>query len=307
MPKQRPKRKAAEIAAQQIYNQRLYTHGGPQRHCIRRPLTTTDEEVRQLNSLANMTYSQMTPVGQGIPSHLHPSLQHIYPGSGYSSGYIPLTSLPYSPMGSIPGSSFAPSPMIIPMAPESPQKSNVYKKISRKEFEAQVARRLEDKIEHVLGKVDPGLEIIQREIQVKERLRLAVAKRQLASSTPVGVGGSPSGVSASIFYTPSTSPTPTSRNGTPVGSAFTPIRPDPQIHSITSTFLESAQQEMASLNLTPMAHQKPIEAAYSNILLGGVSSLPFPYGQLPHQAAQAHHYHLPTAHQLFYTGSVPPY
>lgn len=34
-----------------------------------------DEEVRRLNQVASMSYSQMTPVGQGIPAHIHPSLQ----------------------------------------------------------------------------------------------------------------------------------------------------------------------------------------------------------------------------------------
>jgi len=39
--------------------------------CFRR----VDEEVRRLNQVASMSYAQMTPVGQGIPAHIHPSLQ----------------------------------------------------------------------------------------------------------------------------------------------------------------------------------------------------------------------------------------
>jgi len=308
MPKQRPKRKAAEIATQQIYNQRLYN--GAQRHCMRR----VDEEVRRLNQVASMSYSQMTPVGQGIPAHIHPSLQHLYPGSGVSypsSGYsthIPLTSLPYSPMGPINAGPFNPSPMIVQMTPESPQKASHIKKLSKQEFEEQVARRLENKIEHVLGKVDPGIEILQREMLVKDRLRQAVAKRQ-ARMHPVSLANSPSRSSASIFYTPSPSPTPTSRLAlTPNGSssAFTPVIRN---ESLTSKFLESAQTEMASLQLTP--NMTPIQSAYSNILLGGSSSIPtYAYStgvQLPSTVTSQPYFHLPAHHQIFYTGSVPPF
>ncbi|CAG5095544.1 Oidioi.mRNA.OKI2018_I69.XSR.g14232.t1.cds [Oikopleura dioica] len=312
MPKQRPKRKAAEIATQQIYNQRLYN--GTQRHCMRR----VDEEVRRLNQVASLSYAQMTPVGQGIPPHIHPSLQHLYPGSGVSypsSGYsthIPLTSLPYSPMGPIAGGSFNPSPMIVQMTPESPQKASNIKKMTKQEFEEQVARRLENKIEHVLGKVDPGIEILQREMQVKDRLRQAVAKRQ-ARMPPASLGNSPS-TSASIFYTPSPSPTPTSRvTPNSSSSAFTPVIRN---ETLTSKFLESAQTEMASLQLTP--NITPIQSAYSNILLGGSSGFPTyatysgsvagAHGvQLPSTVTSQPYFHLPAHHQIFYTGSVPPY
>jgi hypothetical protein len=74
-------------------------------------------------------------------------------------------------MGPINAGPFNPSPMIVQMTPESPQKASHIKKLSKQEFEEQVARRLENKIEHVLGKVDPGIEILQREMLVKDRLR----------------------------------------------------------------------------------------------------------------------------------------
>ena len=181
-------------------------------------------------------------------------------------------------MGPIAGGSFNPSPMIVQMTPESPQKASNIKKMTKQEFEEQVARRLENKIEHVLGKVDPGIEILQREMQVKDRLRLiqlminqrlsyfllrqAVAKRQARMPT-ASLGNSPS-TSASIFYTPSPSPTPTSRvTPNSSSSAFTPVIRN---ETLTSKFLESAQTEMASLQLTP--NITPIQSAYSNILLG---------------------------------------
>lgn len=99
----------------------------------------------------------------------------------------------------------------------------------------------------------------------KRSFRQAVAKRQ-ARMHPVSLANSPSRSSASIFYTPSPSPTPTSRLAlTPNGSssAFTPVIRN---ESLTSKFLESAQTEMASLQLTP--NMTPIQSAYSNILLG---------------------------------------
>ena len=75
-------------------------------------------------------------------------------------------------MGPINAGPFNPSPMIVQMTPESPsKKASHIKKLSKQEFEEQVARRLENKKEHVLGKVDPGIEILQREMLVKDRLR----------------------------------------------------------------------------------------------------------------------------------------
>ena len=41
----------------------------------KRNLRRVDEEVRRLNQVASLSYAQMTPVGQGIPPHIHPSLQ----------------------------------------------------------------------------------------------------------------------------------------------------------------------------------------------------------------------------------------
>ena len=118
-----------------------------------------DEEVSQLSSLSNLarlsTFVQMTPT---VPDQLYP-------------GGNPFCPLPYSPIG-VPPHSFVHSPLgHVQQHVNSPKKSRPLKGMSRKELDEFICNRLEDKVEGLMSQVDHGLESLQREVQVKDRLR----------------------------------------------------------------------------------------------------------------------------------------
>ena len=121
--------------------------------------TLADEEVSHLNSLSNLarlsTFVQMTPT---VPDQLYPAVN-------------PFCALPYSPIG-VPPHSFVHSPLgHVQQHVNSPKKSRPLKGMSRKELDEFICNRLEDKVEGLMSKVDHGLEALQREVQVKDRLR----------------------------------------------------------------------------------------------------------------------------------------
>jgi len=99
-------------------------------------------------------FAQMTPNMPNNPYH---------PSSGYST-------LPYSPIHAG-HASFVQSPLTIAQNIASPRKPKSMKGMSRDEFDQFVCKRIEDRVDSALSTVDSGLESLQREIQVKERLR----------------------------------------------------------------------------------------------------------------------------------------
>jgi hypothetical protein len=118
-----------------------------------------DEEVCRLLNIS--CFTQMTPTLQNLCLST--------PAHNLSSGYY---TMPYSPIGTLPHNSFISSPLHLPQMPSSPcRQQNSFKKMTKEQFETSLCQRLEDRAEIALKKVDSGLEYLQRELQVKERLR----------------------------------------------------------------------------------------------------------------------------------------
>ena len=122
-----------------------------------------DEEVSRLNSLHNLAaLSGISSFAQMTPTHLLAANQL----SGFASMpyHSPITQMP-SPY------SIAQTHCIESLHDNSPFKPKSIKRMNKKEFEKLAVKKIEDKVEAILSRVDNGIEYLQKEATVKERLR----------------------------------------------------------------------------------------------------------------------------------------
>jgi len=131
-------------------------------------------------------------------------------------------------------------------APRAPEPS--YKGMSCENFHALVRRKLEDVAQAALNRTDGEREYQQKELILKNRLRAAIEKKTQAPAGITSVGTSPT-PSASIFHTPS--PSPTFRSYVPEQIHAHHVIPNAHAHAQTQLQAQLAghqQYQMMQIN-----------------------------------------------------------